>query len=111
MQLYRVEVGKQHDLKPANLVGAIANEAGLDAKHIGRIDIFEDHSLVVLPEGMPKEILRHMKKVWVAGQTLRMSAVQDGSAGDRKAGKPARKKKDHARKKPGKAARRKPSRP
>lgn len=73
MQLYRVEVGKQHQLKPGNLVGAIANEAGLDAQHIGRIDIYEDHSIVALPEGMPKATLSHLKKVWVAGQKLKMS--------------------------------------
>ncbi len=77
MQLYRVEVGRQHQLKPGSLVGAIANEAELDAKYIGRIDIFDDHSLVALPEGMPKELLKHLQKVWVAGRQLRMSPLGD----------------------------------
>ncbi len=77
MQLYRVEVGKQHEVKPGNLVGAIANEAGLDAQHIGRIDIHDDHSVVALPEGMPKATLSHLKKVWVAGQKLHMSVYDE----------------------------------
>ena len=76
MQTYRIEVGHQHGVKPANIVGAIANEAQMDSQHIGRIEIFDDHSLVDLPEGMPKEIYRQLQKVWVAGQQLRISKVE-----------------------------------
>jgi len=80
MQTYRIEVGHQHGVKPANIVGAIANEAEMDAQHIGRIEIFDDHSLVDLPEGMPREIYRELQKVWVAGQQLRLSKVESGGA-------------------------------
>jgi len=76
MQTYRIEVGHQHGVKPANIVGAIANEAQMDSQHIGRIEIFDDHSLVDLPEGMPKELYRELQKVWVAGQQLRLSRVE-----------------------------------
>ena len=79
METFRVEVGHMHGVKPGNIVGAIANEAELDSKHIGRITIREDHSLVDLPEGMPPEILQHLKKAWVAGQRLRISR---GTAGE-----------------------------
>ena len=79
METFRVEVGHMHGVKPDNIVGAIANEAELDSKHIGRITIREDHSLVDLPEGMPPEILQHLKKAWVAGQRLRISR---GTAGE-----------------------------
>ncbi|MEO8008511.1 MAG: DEAD/DEAH box helicase [Betaproteobacteria bacterium] len=79
MQTYRIEVGHQHGVKPANIVGAIANEAQMDSQHIGRIEIFDDHSLVDLPEGMPKEIHRELQKVWVAGQQLRLSKREPGT--------------------------------
>ena len=46
---------------------AIANEAEIDAEYIGRIEIHEDYSTVDLPEGMPKEIFKHLKSVWVSG--------------------------------------------
>jgi len=72
METFRVEVGHAHGVKPGNIVGAIANEAGLESKHIGRIEIRDDHSLIDLPEGMPAELLDHLKKVWVAGQRLRI---------------------------------------
>ncbi|MDB5841501.1 MAG: box helicase [Herminiimonas sp.] len=75
MQAYRVEVGSAHGVKPANIVGAIANEAGLDAKYIGRIEIFDDHSVLDLPEGMPKEIFDQLKSVSISGQPLRISHV------------------------------------
>ena len=79
MQTYRIEVGHQHGVKPSNIVGAIANEAQMDSQHIGRIEIFDDHSLVDLPEGMPKELYRELQKVWVAGQQLRLSRIEGGA--------------------------------
>lgn len=80
-QTYRLEVGHMHGVGPGNIIGAIANEAGLDSKHIGRLSIGHDHSLIDLPEGMPIELLRHLKKVWVAGQRLRITPwrAQDGA--------------------------------
>ncbi len=84
---YRLAVGHAHGVKPGNIVGAIANEAGVDSKRIGRVDIRDDHSLVDLPAGMPDGILQHLKTVWVVGQQLRI--VPDGQPFDppRKPGK------------------------
>lgn len=81
MQTYRIEVGKADAVTPANIVGAIANEAGLEAKYIGRIAIFDDHSTLDLPDGMPKELLQQLKDVWVAGKQIRISAVGPSSGG------------------------------
>ncbi len=75
MERYRIEVGHEHNVKPGNIVGAIANEAGLDSQHIGYINIFDDHSLVDLPEHMPKDIFSTLKKTWVAGQQLKISRL------------------------------------
>ena len=73
MARYRIEVGRNHGVRPGNILGAIANEAGLDSRFIGRIDIHGDFSTVDLPEGMPREVLRTLKKVWVAGRPLNIS--------------------------------------
>ncbi|HTD02379.1 DEAD/DEAH box helicase [Undibacterium sp.] len=91
MQTFRIEVGRDHAVTPANIVGAIANEAGLEAKHIGRIDIFDSYTVLDLPDGMPKDLFEHLKKVWVGGQQLRISLAgeQDRAAVD---SKPAPKK-------------------
>jgi len=77
MQTFRIDVGHAHGVKPGNIVGAIANEAELDARHIGRVDIRDDFSLVDLPEGMPDDLLTYMKKVRVAGRPIQMRPASD----------------------------------
>ena len=84
MERFRVEIGHKHKVMPANIVGAIANEAGLESKHIGLINIYEDYSTVDLPRDMPKEIFRDLRKVWVLGQTLKISRESEsGSQSDK----------------------------
>jgi len=67
---YRIAVGRDHGVQPKHIVGAIANEAGVESRYIGQIKLHDDHSLVDLPDGMPKEIFHHLKNVWVCGQKL-----------------------------------------
>ncbi|MDD1605698.1 MAG: DEAD/DEAH box helicase [Methylococcaceae bacterium] len=78
METFRIEVGHAHGVKPGNIVGAIANETGIDGDHIARIKISDDYSTVELPAGMPKELLQELKKIRVAGQLLNISKM-DGS--------------------------------
>ena len=75
-ETYRVEVGRDHGVEVRNLVGAIANEAGLENKHIGNIAIRGDHSFVELPEGMPKDVFRTLQKTWVSGRQLQLSKAE-----------------------------------
>ncbi len=77
MERYRIEVGNKDKVKPGNIVGAIANEGGLDSEHIGRIDIHDDYSTVDLPEGMPKDIFQDLQKTRVAGKQLRLSKLSE----------------------------------
>jgi ATP-dependent RNA helicase DeaD len=79
MTTYRVEVGSEHNVEPKHLVGAIANEAGLDSQHIGRISIMADHSFVDLPEGMPKDIFQHLRKTWVNQRQLQISLAENST--------------------------------
>jgi ATP-dependent RNA helicase DeaD len=90
-QTYRIEVGHAHGAKPGNIVGAIANEADMESKFIGRIDLRELYSLVDLPEGMPPPLLQHLGKVRVAGKPLKMRlAVPEDLRPAPGAGKPFR---------------------
>src|SRR3546814_18301148 len=81
METFRIEVGHVHGVQPGNIVGAIANEADLESRYIGRIDIRDDYSLVDLPEGMPRELLEHLKRVYVSGQSLKMRRADDADTG------------------------------
>ncbi|GMV30270.1 MAG: hypothetical protein AMXMBFR59_23950 [Rhodanobacteraceae bacterium] len=87
METFRIEVGHSHGVKPANIVGAIANEAGLDSANIGRIEIRDDHSLIDLPQGMPADVFKHLKKVWVSGQQLRITRADEAPDALRGGGK------------------------
>lgn len=79
MELFRIEVGHAHGVKPGNIVGAIANETGIAGEHIARIKIEDDYSTVELPAGMPKELLNELKKIRVAGQQLNISKMDGAS--------------------------------
>jgi len=87
MDRYRIEVGHDHQVKPGNIVGAIANEADIESKYIGRISIYDSHSTVDLPEGMPKEMLYTLKKIWVSGQQLKISREGDKRGDDQQESK------------------------
>ncbi|WP_267222975.1 DEAD/DEAH box helicase [Dyella silvae] len=81
---YRIEVGHEHGVKPGNIIGAIANEAGLESGFIGRLSIRGEYSLIDLPDGMPAEVFQHLQKVWVSQQQLRIKEWDgnDSGAGD-----------------------------
>ena len=97
MVTYRIEVGRNHDVSPGNIVGAIANEADIDAQYIGHIKLHDDHSTVDLPEGMPKELFDHLYKVRVCQKPLKIS-VDNGTAGEQRDAKPGYKGKSEGKK-------------
>ena len=73
MDRYRIEVGWRDRVKPGNIVGAIANEAGLNGRSIGRIQIFDTHSTVDLPTGMPDEVFQGLRRLRVMNKELQIS--------------------------------------
>ena len=107
-QRYRIEVGHEHGVKPGNIVGAIANEAGLAGDHIGSISIDQEFSLVDLPAGMPKDIFMDLRKVRVCGRPMNISIYgkaekpSRSSPGKKDPGKKDSGKKDFGKKDSGK---------
>jgi len=82
---YRLAVGSDLGVGPGNVVGAIANEAGIESEFINNIVIRDDHSTVDLPEGMPESILKVLKKTRVAGQCMELEQVKvDAGEGSRR---------------------------
>jgi len=88
MERFRIDVGHDHGVMPGNIVGAIANEADIEGRHIGRISIHDHYSLIDLPTGMPKETFHALKKVWVSGQKLNIARLGERRR-RRGAGKPS----------------------
>ncbi|WP_058482210.1 DEAD/DEAH box helicase [Legionella spiritensis] len=77
-ELYRIDIGRIHGVKPGNIVGAIANEGGLQSRFITRLKIHEDHSTVCLPKDMSREVFQDLNKAWVCGRPLKLTSL--GSA-------------------------------
>ena len=74
-------MGRAQGVEAKNVVGAIANEAGLDSGAIGHIKFHDTYSTVDLPEGLPKPVLRHLQKVRVCGQQLQLSVADETRVG------------------------------
>ncbi|MHB0777664.1 DEAD/DEAH box helicase [Halomonas sp. WWR20] len=73
MTRYRVSVGHKDGVKPGQLVGALANEGGIEGSRIGRIDIRNAFSVVELPSSLPSSILAKMARARVAGRPLEIA--------------------------------------
>ncbi|MDA9569775.1 DEAD/DEAH box helicase [Porticoccaceae bacterium] len=78
MLTYRLEVGKNDSVEPSNIVGAIANEADISSQYIGQIILHDDYSTVDLPDGMPDEIFKTLKKARVRSKALNISVDKGG---------------------------------
>lgn len=88
MATYRIEVGHANGVKPGNIVGAIANEGGIESKYIGRIEIYDDFTTLDLPNDLPKDLVDHLKTVWVAGQQLNITRDGEEAPAPKKAAGP-----------------------
>ncbi|WP_040726869.1 DEAD/DEAH box helicase [Thiomicrorhabdus sp. Kp2] len=82
MTRFRIEVGNQHGVRPGNIVGCIANEAGLDSEFIRQLNIEDTYSTVDLPSDMPKAAKEDLSKAWVCGQQLKIREVSGSTGGE-----------------------------
>lgn len=89
MERYRVDVGANHGVKPGQIVGAIANEANIESRFIGNIDIADDFSTVDLPKGMTADVLEVIKKARVCQRPLQISHYTEVPAGSNTAPRPS----------------------
>ncbi|TIC89337.1 DEAD/DEAH box helicase [Nocardioides sp. GY 10113] len=73
MQSYKIQVGKRHRVEPRQIVGAIANEGGLDRRDFGRITIRGDYSIVELPARLPDGAWEKLKETRISGKLIELS--------------------------------------
>ena len=77
MRRYRVAVGRKDNIKPGNVLGAIANEAEISSEFIGAIQIFQDFTTVDLPDEMSKETIEILKKTRVFDKKLSIEELTE----------------------------------
>ncbi|NJD25298.1 MAG: DEAD/DEAH box helicase [Betaproteobacteria bacterium] len=81
MVRYRIDVGRDHGVEVRDIVGAIANEAGLDSRFIGRIGLYDESSTVELPAGMPAEAASALKRTRIRGVPINLRPDNGRPAG------------------------------
>ncbi|MDM8545516.1 DEAD/DEAH box helicase [Candidatus Venteria ishoeyi] len=77
MERFKLAVGYNDEVKPGNIVGAIANEAGVESQYIGHIEIYEDFSTIDLPAEITDELLQELKKTRICGQRIDIKRAAD----------------------------------
>ena len=90
MQLYRIEVGRNDGVEVRHIVGAIANEGDISSRYIGNIKLFDGHSTIELPKGMPGEVLQHFTKTRILNKPMNMQLMGDAQPGEPRRGRGGR---------------------
>ncbi|NWF71593.1 MAG: DEAD/DEAH box helicase [Nitrospirae bacterium] len=65
-----IGAGREAGIRPGDLVGAIANEAGLNSNVIGSVEVMDRFSLVEVPEVMAREIIQALGRTRIKGQKV-----------------------------------------
>ena len=65
-----LDIGRDDAVRPADIVGAIANEAGVPGRAIGAIDLYERFSFVEVPENLSERVIRALKRTTIRGRKL-----------------------------------------
>jgi len=65
-----IDVGRDDGVRPADFVGAIANEAGVPGRAFGAIDLYERFSFVEVPENMAERVIKALKRTTIRGRKI-----------------------------------------
>ena len=72
-----IGAGREAGIRPADLVGAIANEAGVSSSRLGAIEIRDRFSLVEVPADAAAEIVKAMRRATLRGQKVQVRQDRD----------------------------------
>jgi len=75
--LYKMEVGREHGVNPKDIVGAIANEAGIPGEVIGHIKLYDTFSTVDLPADLSPKALKVLQRIWLLNQPVNLHPVAE----------------------------------
>ncbi|WP_322820009.1 DEAD/DEAH box helicase [Chloroflexus sp.] len=67
----QINLGRNDQIRPADIVGAIANESGLPGRSIGEIEIRARTSIVEVPRRAAQQVLQALNRTTLRGQRVR----------------------------------------
>jgi ATP-dependent RNA helicase DeaD len=74
----QMSVGKRDGIRPSDVVGSIANEAGIEGRDIGPIEILNDRTYVSVPASAVKEVLMKVGRARFRGRAVNLSVAEEG---------------------------------
>ncbi|HEX9056617.1 MAG TPA: DbpA RNA binding domain-containing protein, partial [Ktedonobacterales bacterium] len=80
-----LRVGRRDNIRPADLVGAVANEAKIPGTAVGDIDIYDTFSFVEVPDNVADRVLRALNRTTIRGREAQATIarpVEDGGRRD-----------------------------
>jgi ATP-dependent RNA helicase DeaD len=85
-----IDVGRNGDVGPSDVVGAIANEGGVPGKEIGAIDVHDRFTLVDLPTEYVEQVIRRMRGSRVRNFNANIRVVAAGERDGEPRARPAK---------------------
>jgi ATP-dependent RNA helicase DeaD len=78
-----LNVGRHQGIRPQDIVGAIANEAGIPGRAIGAIDILDSYTFVDIPHEYVDRVLAAMRTATIKGRPVNAEIARPSEGGDR----------------------------
>lgn len=67
-----INIGKDQNVKPGDILGAIAGESGIPGRLVGSIDMYDKYTFIEVPDDCAQEILESMKSAKIRGKKVHM---------------------------------------
>ena len=77
MARLRINAGRQAGILPGDLVGAIANEAGISSRAIGAIDIADRYSLVEVANEVADQVSKALRRSTLKGKKVTVQQLEE----------------------------------
>lgn len=65
-----INIGKKQNIRPGDILGAIAGESGMPGKLVGSIDMYDKYTFVEVPGEYARDVLKAMKNVKIKGKSV-----------------------------------------
>lgn len=75
-----INIGKNQNVKPGDILGAIAGESGMPGKMVGSIDMYDKYTFVEVPRENADAVLKAMKDVKIKGKNIHMEKANGGKS-------------------------------
>ncbi|MDG2539556.1 ATP-dependent RNA helicase DbpA [Dyella jiangningensis] len=75
MRTLVIDAGRQDKLRPGDILGALTGDAGLDAKDIGKIDVFATRAYVAIRRDLANKALERLRAGKIKGRNFRVRTL------------------------------------